>query len=520
MPDVPPGPSSRAALPSSRAVEPSSPATDLSPRATGSSSRPAGLPQQSAGPSSHAPGSSPQAAQGTTDPAGRSGGGEEGTLLRRTLRLRHIVFLGLAFMAPLAVFDTFGLVSETTDGHVPLAYLAVLVAVGLTALSYARMARRITSAGSVYTYAGKALGAPVGFLVGWSATLDYVLLPMLNALLAAIYMGAVVPGVPAWVWVLSTVVVCTALNLVGVRPAAKVNVALVAVQAAVAVAFLVFAVRAVVTHGESFGTTGFGLTTVPLPDLLSGASLLALSFLGFDAVSTLSEEAERPRRDIPRAILLIVAAAGVFFLAVTYVMQTLFPDVSAVGDIVGASPEIAEYIGGAAFQAVFVGGYLTAVLGCGLTQQMSAARLLFAMGRDGMLPRAVFGRLDPRTGVPAVNVVLVGVVAASAVFLDLGSAASLINFGAYVAFAAVNVAVIGFWVRDRRAGRSEARGAVAAALQVLLPALGFVVNVALWLSLDTPAKIVGIVWAALGVGILALRTGGFRRPARTVNLEE
>ncbi|MFF4758318.1 amino acid permease [Streptomyces sp. NPDC001292] len=192
-----------------------------------------------------------------------------------------------------------------------------------------------------------------------------------------------------------------------------------------AIAFLVFAVRAIATHGESFGTTGWDPTSVSLPDLLSGASLLALSFLGFDAVSTLSEEAERPRRDIPRAILLIVAAAGVFFLAITYAMQTLFPDVSAVGNIVGASPEIAEYIGGAAFQAVFVGGYLTAVLrhaghgeplahrtrrhraghrdrrrprtGPGRHRRVTvapqpeaapAARLLFAMGRDGMLPRA------------------------------------------------------------------------------------------------------------------------------------
>ncbi|MER5996853.1 APC family permease [Streptomyces viridosporus] len=463
---------------------------------------------------------SSRATEGTAIPTDQAQDAPGGARLRRSLKLRHIVFLGLAFMAPLAVFDTFGLVSEATNGHVPLAYLAVLFAVGLTALSYARMARRITSAGSVYTYAGKALGSPVGFLVGWSATLDYVLLPMLNALLAAIYMGAVVPVVPAWVWVLSTVVVCTALNLVGVKMAAKVNVALVIIQAGVAIAFLVFAVRAIVTHGESFGTTGFDLATVSLPELFGGASLLALSFLGFDAVSTLSEEAEHPRRDIPRAILLIVAAAGVFFLAITYAMQTLFPDVSAVGDIVSASPEIAEYIGGAAFQAVFVGGYLTAVLGCGLTQQMSAARLLFAMGRDGTLPRVVFGRVDPRTGVPAVNVLIVGFVAASAVFLDLGSAASLINFGAYVAFAAVNLAVIGFWVRDRRAGRVEARGPVAAALQLLLPALGFVVNVALWISLDTPAKVVGIIWALLGVGALALRMGGFRRTARTSNLEE
>lgn len=462
------------------------------------------------------PGSS---ATRSLDPAAESTDLERSGL-RRTLGLGQIIFLGLAFMAPLAVFDTFGLVADATSGHVPLAYLAILIAVGITGLSYARMSRRITSAGSVYTYAGRSLGAPVGFLVGWSATLDYVLLPMLNALLAGIYMGAVLPAVPTWIWVASTVVICTVLNLVGVQLAAKVNVALVLIQAVVALAFLVFAVHAIVTHGDSVGLAGFDPTTVSMPDLFGGASLLALSFLGFDAVSTLSEEAKHPRRDIPRAIMLIVGIAGVFFLAISYSMQTLFPDVSVVENIVGASPEIAKYIGGAAFQAVFVGGYMMAVLGCGLTQQMSAARLLYAMGRDGMLPKKLFGRVSPHTGTPTFNVLLVGVIASSAVFLDLGSAASLINFGAYVAFAAVNAAVIGFWLRDRRAGVASARGAVAILLQVVLPLAGFVINAALWASLDRPAQVIGLLWACVGVAILVARTRGFRRPVPRMDMNE
>jgi putrescine importer len=191
-----------------------------------------------------------------------------------------------------------------------------------------------------------------------------------------------------------------------------------------------------------------------------------------------------------------------------------------VQNIVGASPTIAKYIGGAAFQAIFIGGYMMAVLGCGLTQQMSAARLLYAMGRDGMLPRKLFGRVSPHTGTPTFNVLLVGVIAISAVFLDLGSAASLINFGAYVAFAAVNAAVIGFWIRDLRAGVPGTRGLVAILLQVVLPSAGFVINAFLWASLDLPAQIIGLIWAAVGVAILVARTRGFRKPVPTMSMDE
>jgi putrescine importer len=430
--------------------------------------------------------------------------------LRRRLKLRHIVFLGLAYMAPLAVFDTFGIVAEATNGRVPLAYILIIIAVTITALSYARMSRYYPGAGSAYTYTRQTLNPHVGFMVGWAATLDYLLLPMLNALLAAIYMGAVLPDVPAWVWVLSTIVICTVLNVVGVKLAAQVNVILVVVQIVVAVAFLFFAVRNITMgiDGAGLGLSPFDPSGVPAGSLLSGASLLALSFLGFDAVTTMSEEAIRPKKDIPRAIIIIVISAGVFFVAITYAMQLLFPDVSEVGNIVGASPEIAKYIGGALFQALFVGGYMFAVLGCGLTQQMSAARLLYAMGRDGTLPQRFFGRINRRTGVPVINVVFIAALACSAMFLDLESAASLINFGAYVAFGAVNLSLIFATVKYLRPA-----GRIGLFAGIVLPSLGLLINVALWLSLDMNAKIVGIVWALVGLAFLTASTRMFRTPA-------
>ncbi len=446
----------------------------------------------------------------TPSPAGTGGAGH----LQRALRLRHLVFMGLAFMAPLAVFDTFGIVSEATGGHVPLAYLTILVAVVLTAFCYARMVRVLPYAGSAYTYARRTVHPAAGFLVGWSATLDYLFLPMINALLSSIYMSVPFPGVPAWVWIASTVVVTTAMNLVGVRVAANANLLLVGAQVVASLAFLFFLVRNIVdgTNDAGFTLAPFELGDTGLGALLSGASILALSFLGFDAVTTLAEEAEHPERDVPRAIFLIVISAGVFFVAITTAMQLLFPDVAALGDVVSASPEIAKYVGGAAFQSFFLVCYMCAVLGCGLTQQMSAARLLYAMGRDGVLPRRVFGETNGK-GTPVLSVLVVGAIAFVAVFLDLSEAASLINFGAFVAFTAVCVSVVAYHYRF-----SSDRGARATLLGVVVPVIGAVVNIALLVSLDSQALVVGGVWVVGGVVALLGMTRGFSRPLPEIDL--
>ncbi len=429
--------------------------------------------------------------------------------LHRSLKLRHLVFLGVAYMAPLAVFDTFGLVSAQTGGHVPAAYLLVGIAVLLTALSYAKMVRLFPRAGSAYTYASETISPHLGFMVGWSATLDYLFLPMINALLSSIYMSVAFPAVPGWVWVFATIASCTFLNLIGVKVAAKVNVALVVIQIVVAAAFFILTIKNIALGSgvEAFTLTPFYSQDLDLPMLAGGASVLALSFLGFDAVSSMAEEAERPKRDIPRAIMILVLSATVFFVAISYTMQVLFPDVSIVEDIVSASPEIARHIGGAAFQATFIGGYMMAVLGCGLTQQMSAARLIFAMGRDGLLPRRFFGKLN-RSGVPHLNVLLIALVACTALFLDLSSAASLINFGAYVAFMAVNLCVIISYFRFKK--ERTFRSVLA---WVLLPGIGVAVNLALFVSLDSNSLIIGSTWAIIGAGFLAVRTKGFRADA-------
>lgn len=430
--------------------------------------------------------------------------------LKRTLKLRHLVFIGLAYMAPVAVFDLFGIVANDTGGHVPLAYLVVLVAVLFTAFSYSRMVRFFPVAGSAYTYAREAINPHLGFLVGWAATLDYLLLPMVNAILSAIYMNAIFPDVPFWVWVVLTVAICTALNLVGVKLSANLNIIFVGIQLVVALLFVILTVVNIVNgaNGAEFSFRPFYSSDIQMVSITAGAALLALSFLGFDAVSTLAEEAERPTRDIPRAIFIIVLVAGVFFISISYAMQVLFPDVSELENIVGASPEIAKYIGGALFQAIFVGGYMVAVLACGITQQMSAARLLYAMGRDGALPKRFFGKVDPRTGVPVANVLLIAAIALTATFVDLDQATAMANFGAFIAFVFVNLSVIFMFFRFlQRRTPGAWIGFVA------LPAVGMAINLWLWFSLSGISKIIGAAWFAIGLIFLLVRTRGFRAPA-------
>lgn len=428
--------------------------------------------------------------------------------LKRTLKLRHLVFIGLAYMAPMAVFDMFGIVSEETNGHVPLAYLVVLIAVLFTAYSYSRMVRMLPKAGSAYTYARETINPHLGFLVGWVAMLDYILLPMINAILSAIYMGAIFPEVPFWVWVVLTIAICTVLNLFGVKLAARMNIALVLIQLVVAIAFVWFTLQSIMSEGASFTAQPFFSDGVQTVSIAAGAAILALSFLGFDAVSTLAEEAEKPERDIPKAIFIIVGVAGVFFVGVTYVMQVLFPDVTLLQDIVGASPEIALYVGGGLFQAIFVGGYMMAVLGCGITQQMSAARLLYAMGRDGTLPRRVFGRVEAKSGIPMINIVLIALVALVGLFVDLDQAASMINFGAFIAFTFVNLSVIFAYFRFMK---RRSPGSMVG--YILVPAFGVVINVWLWISLDVVSMWIGGTWLLVGVILLLVQTRGFQKEA-------
>jgi amino acid transporter len=407
--------------------------------------------------------------------------------LHRRLGLSSVVLFDLAYMLPMIVFGTFGVLSEASEGTAAGAYLVALVAILLTALSYGRMSAIYPVSGSAYTYARRAVDGHAGFLVGWAVLLDYFFLPMVIWLIGAAYLESAFPAVPAWAWILAFVVVTSAINIAGIVVADRINLILMAIQLLIVAAFILLAVRYVWLAsgpGGLLSVEPFFKPGVPFSATLAGAALAAYSYLGFDAITTLTEETIEPRRVIPRAILLVALAGGVIFIAGAYVTQLVHPGTS-FADVDSAAYGIAKAIGGDLFRALFLIGLIIAQFASGLSAQASVGRLLYAMGRDGVLPRPLFGHLAPRLRTPVYNILLAGVVGLASVGLDVTTSTSFINFGAFTAFTFVNLSVIAHCLRHG-AGRGGALS------WLLLPALGAIADLWLLINLDRDALLLGL----------------------------
>ncbi|MGY4688787.1 APC family permease [Salibacterium sp. K-3] len=437
--------------------------------------------------------------------------------LQRQLKLIHVVVLGLAFMSPFAVFDTFGIVSQATSGHVPTAYIIVFTAILFTALSYGKMVKIYPVSGSVYTYTQNVINKNLGFIVGWITFMAYLALPMINALLAQIYLTAGIPGVPGWVWITALLVVISIFNIIGVKIATSANLIMVVFQFLVGITFIILTMISIRAERPErfFSVDALISADLGINSLFAGAALLALAFIGFDAITTLSEETVNPKKTIPKGILLVAGIGGVFFFTVTYFMQSLFPDVSVFNDIAGASPEIARMIGGNLFLSFFTAGALVSVMASGLAAQTSASRLLYAMGRDNILPKKFFGYVHPKTNTPVFNILLIGVLGLASIFMSLSMATSLINFGAFTAFSAVNICVmVNFFRNDyERTFRSVCN-------HVIAPSIGLLFVLYLWISLNVVSILLGAGWTVLGVVYLIYVTGGFKQEPPQVNFDE
>jgi putrescine importer len=428
--------------------------------------------------------------------------------LTRTLGVRSLVLFGLAYMTPLIVLGIFGVVAETTGGASASAYLVALVAMLFTASSYGRMAAAFPVAGSAYTYVRRTVDSRVGFLVGWAVLLDYLFLPMVIWLIGAAYLEAQFPGVPGWVWIVGFIVVTTLLNILGIKVANRANYVLMAFQVLVIGIFVALSIGSVITAQGAAGLVSgapFANPTSTFAGISAGAAIAAYSFLGFDAVTTFTEEAIEPRKTVPRAILLIALIGGVIFVLVSYTTQLVHPG-GTFTDSSSAAFDIAMQIGGNLFGAIFIAGLVLAQFASGLAAQASASRLLFAMGRDGVLPRRIFGAISRRFHSPVFSLVIIGVVGLIALFLDVATSTSFINFGAFVAFTMVNVSVIFYYLRQRRGGAR-----LNPLFYLVLPIIGALVTLYLLTQLDSNAIILGLSWLAVGVVVLGVLTRGFRR---------
>ena len=443
--------------------------------------------------------------------------------LQKTLLLWHVVIIGLAYIQPMTLFDTFGLVSRDSLQHVPASYLVALVAVLLTSLSYGQMIRRYPSSGSAYTYVQRAMHPNLGFMVGWSSLLDYLLSPMVNILLANIYLSSMFPDVNHWVWVVGLTALMVAVNLRGIRFVANFNGLIVFFQLLVIGIFTFLVWRKLAGGDNALGSIAqqgaqglwssapFYSDQVSLAALITGATILCFSFTGFDALSSLAEETHETETTLPKAIFLTALISGLIFVFSTYFLQLYFPGNPAqyFQAVDETQPEILLLVGGSLFQSVVLSFAIVTVMASGIAAHAGVSRLMYVMGRDGVINRRIFGHISPRSHAPSYNIVLVGLVALSAGFLSLEYVVALISFGALTAFSFVNLSVIASYAwRD---GRRHTAGDVLR--YIVLPVAGFVCIVALWLQVEQTSLVSGLLWAAIGLAYLAWKTGGFQRPA-------
>jgi amino acid transporter len=431
--------------------------------------------------------------------------------LHRALTFRDLLYYGLIFMVPIAPFGIFGSVFNASGGMVALAYAIGMVGMMLSASSYAQMSKAFPMAGSVYTYAGRGINPSIGFLAGWVIFLDYVLVPTLLYIVAAIAMNSLVAGIPVWAWLLFFIITNTIVNLRGIELTAKFNKIFLIAELAVLAIFIVIGVVAVAQgKGNGFSFSAFYNSTTFSWSLVFGAvSVAVLSFLGFDGISMLAEESKEKADEIGRAMVAALLLAGSLFIVQTWLAAMLVPGTDKLlseGDPAGTAFYAAAQVAGGAWL-----GKLTALATAiawgfanALVAQAATSRLLYAMARDKQLP-SVLAKVHPKSGGPVNATYLT-----AAISIGLGLyfvltkkdfgltlTSTLVNFGALTAFIALHVSVIVHY-KMRKKSSDNLR-------HVLIPILGIALLTFVVIKANVAAQRVGIIWAILGVLILVVQ---------------
>jgi amino acid transporter len=442
--------------------------------------------------------------------------------LSRSLSFSDLLIYGLIFMVPIAPFGIFGSVYNGSGGMVALAYVIGMVAMMFTALSYAQMVRAFPMAGSVYSYAGRGIAAPVGFLAGWVILLDYVLVPGLLYLVASVAMHSIVPSVPVWAWLTAFVILNTVVNYLGIKMTARVTRVMIYAELAVLAIFLVIGIAALAQgKGEGFSITPlFNSDTFSWSLIFGAVSIAVLSFLGFDGISMLAEESREEARQIGRAMVAALLLAGTLFIVQTWVAALLVPNPAGLladGDPEGTAFYDAADVAGGGWLATLTA--LATAIAWGfansLVAQAATSRLLYAMARDRQMP-GFLARINERHKVPA-NATFV--VAAISLALGLYMAtrddgisllSTLINFGAMTAFLALHVSVVVHYAVRRRSGDWLRH--------IVVPVLGFLILLYVVINANVAAQALAFAWLGVGVVVLIVlyATG---RPPKLAGLE-
>jgi putrescine importer len=418
-----------------------------------------------------------------------------------------LVLYGIVVIQPTAPMPVFGVLNERAHGHVVTTILLAFIAMLFTAISYGRMARAYPSAGSAFTYVAQEIHPAAGYIAGWGMVLDYVINPMIMIIWCSKAAMTFLPAVPYLAWAVFFFLLFTGTNLVGIKNSSRVNGGLAVAMGVVIAIFLVVTIRFLLNlpHADAhfYLRPLYDPTTFDMRAILGGTSIAVLTYIGFDGISTLSEEAENPRRNVLLATVLTCCAIAAISAVEVYAGQLVWPGTQSFHDVDTAYVEVAARVGGAWLSAVIAITLLVASIGSGMGAQLGAARLLYGMGRSNALPKTFFGAISPVHRIPRNNVVLVGFVALTgALLVSYSLGAEMLNFGALVAFMGVNAAAfVRYYVRS-----SERQ-----MINFWPPLIGFAVCFLLCLSLGRKAQIAGLVWMTAGIILGAYRTRCFRR---------
>ena len=437
--------------------------------------------------------------------------------LKRILTRRDLILYGLVLLGPTAPYPVYGLVQQTSHGHAALAYLVAMVAMLFTAASYGKMSGAFPSAGSTYTYVQNALNPHIGFLAGWAMILDYFLIPLLSVVYGSLTANRIVPQVPYAVWAVLFTLLITMINVRGIRVTARAGNVMMALMSFCAVLFVVLAAHwVVVQHGWAglIQLKGFYIPSeFGMKPLLLGAAIASLSYIGFDAISTLAEDTLRPERDISIATVLVCVIQTVLCVATVYMAALVWPDFRSYQDPETVILDIGRIAGGQWMMGFITFILLVACVGSALTGQAGASRLLYGMGRDGVISRRIFAHIDPKHSTPVRGIYVMGAVSLiGSLVLRFQLVVELLNFGAFVGFILVNLSVIRhFYLRRRE------RHGLAVFTSLIFPLAGAAVCTYIWLNLSGKAQLAGFCWLGVGLLYLAVLTRGFRIAPKSLN---
>jgi len=444
----------------------------------------------------------------------------DGKLLR-VLSLRDLIIYGIILIQPVAALPLYGHANNISKGHAVTTILIAMVAMIFTALSYGRMANRYPAAGSAYTYVGKGIHPYPGFIVGWSMFMDYMFVPILCVIFTSITANHMLPFIPFHFWIIFFVAGFTLINLRGIKMASRANWLLMIIMSVVVFYFMAAAIRYLVIkygYGGLFSLRPFyNPESFSMSSIGSATALAALTYIGFDGITTLSEEVKNPRRNVMIGAVLTCLITGIWSGAQIYLAQLSWPDWSSLTEgltdpvarnhaLDTAIMSVADRVGGPLLDGSLSFILLLGSIGSGAAGQLGASRLLYGMGRDGVIPKKIFGHLDTKHSSPNFNILIVGgLTLFGALLLNYEESARLINFGAFFAFMGVNIAAIREYFF--KAGKKT----IKAFLVYFLPAAaGFLFCLIIWLNMPLKTFVIGGIWMLAGIIYLAIRTKGFR----------